>query len=66
MRHDFTKDLPLWSEPEAQAVLTSICAKHGVDPDILRELVRIEREYQHMGRAHGIYEEFDDALSRMA
>ena len=66
MPHDFTDELPLWSEPEAQAVVASICAKHGVDADVLRDLVRIEREHQHKGRAHGIYEEFDEALSRIA
>ena len=63
---DFTDELPLWSETEAQGVLANICTKHGVDPDVLRDLVRIEREYQHMGRAHGIYEDFDEALSRIA
>lgn len=65
MPHDFTDELPLWSEPEAQAVLASICEKHGVSSDVLRDLVRIEREYQHMGKALGIYGEFDEALSRI-
>ena len=66
MPHDFTDELALWSEPDAQAVLATMCAKHGVDPDVLRALVRIERAYQHMGKALGIYGEFDEALAGVA
>ena len=45
MPHDFTDELPLWSEPDAQAVLASICVKQGVDPDVLRELICIKRQF---------------------
>lgn len=58
-------DLPLWSDNDAYSVLEELCATHQVPIDVLKELVAIERQHQHRGRAHGITEEFDSAFEQM-
>ena len=65
MDDEFTADLPLWTDEEAYARLQEICARHAVPVEVFQELVGIERRHQHRERARGIYEEFDNAFSRM-
>jgi hypothetical protein len=62
---DLTSDLPLWADQEAYALLKEICASHSVPMEVFQELVGIERRHQHRERARGIYDEFDNAFSRM-
>lgn len=65
MDDEFTADLPLWTDDQAYALLKEICARHEVPVDVFQELVGIERRHQHRERARGIYEEFDNAFTRM-
>ncbi|MDP1645605.1 MAG: hypothetical protein Q8L71_08915 [Thiobacillus sp.] len=51
----FLGDLPLWSDPNARAVLEELCVKHGVPMDVLEELVGIQRERSGEERAHNVY-----------
>lgn len=65
MDDELTADLPLWADYDAYALLQEVCTRHGVPVDVFRELVTIERRHQHREKAHGIYDEFDDAFTRM-
>lgn len=57
-------DLPLWSDETAAGILAEVCEKHGVPPDVLTDLVTLQRERQHQERAHGIYPRFEEILGR--
>lgn len=61
----FLGDLPLWSDPNAHAVLEALCAKHGVPIDVIEELVGIQRERSGEERAHNVYPRIEEVLSRM-
>lgn len=61
----YLSDLPLWADEEAQAVLETVCKKHGVPIDVLTELVMVQRERQHQERAHGINQRFEEILGRI-
>ncbi|MFB9324400.1 DNA modification system-associated small protein [Paenibacillus aurantiacus] len=45
-------------------LLVEICNKHGVDPQYLRELFMIEKEYadKNMARRRGIYERITECI----
>jgi hypothetical protein len=58
-------DLPLWQDKNVNEILEGLCNKHGVPIGVLKDLVNIEREHQHKERAHGIYDDFDNTLSKM-
>jgi hypothetical protein len=62
---DELNELPLWGDNDAYGVLEKLCATHRVPIDVLKELVKIERQHQHRERAKGIYEEFDSAFEQM-
>ncbi len=61
----YLKDLPLWADKEAQAVLEKVCEEHKVPVDVITELVMVQRERQHQERAHGIYDRFAEILGRI-
>ena len=64
--HDgYLKDLPLWADEKAKAVLERVCAQHNVPVDVITELVTVQRERQHQERAHGIYDRFAEILGRI-
>lgn len=58
-------DLPLWSDGDAHAIFLEACRVHRVDPDLFAELVALQRKYQNMQRARGIYEDIDYVFERM-
>lgn len=61
----FLGDLPLWSDPNARAVLEELCVKHSVPIDVLEELVGIQRERSGEERARNVYPRIEEVLSRM-
>ena len=65
MSDTFLGDLPLWSDPNARAVLEALCVKHGVPIDVIEELVGIQRERSGEERAHNVYPRIEEVLSRM-
>ena len=58
-------DLPLWSDPTANAVLEKICAEMAVPMDVIAELVGLQRSRQHQERAAGIYQRIEEILGRI-
>lgn len=61
----FIGDLPIWADEEAHEILLKACEKHKVNPDLFAELVALQRKYQSMQRARGIYEDIDYVFERM-
>jgi hypothetical protein len=61
----YLNDLPLWADDRARTEMEKVCEKHGVPPDVLAELVTVQRERQHQERAHGIYQRFEEILGRI-
>jgi hypothetical protein len=61
----YLSDLPLWADDQAQAVMEKVCKKYEIPPDVLAELVTVQRERQHQERAHGIYQRFEEILGRI-
>jgi len=59
-------DLPLWADDDAKQVLNDIASKHGIDIDVLAELVLLQRERQHQERARGINARIEEILGRVA
>lgn len=43
-------------------LLYDLCQKHGVNPDAVEELLKIEKEYQLRERRHGIYDRLRDSI----
>ena len=64
-QEEILNDLPLWSDPEARAVLEAVAARHGVPTDVITELVALQRARQHQERAAGIYPRFEEILGRV-
>ncbi|AMD91370.1 DNA modification system-associated small protein [Desulfovibrio fairfieldensis] len=65
MSEIYLRDLPLWTNDSARAILEKICAEMNVPIDVLTELVVLQRERQHQERAAGIYPRFEEILGRM-
>lgn len=65
MPNDSFQDLPLWTDPEAAAVLDTLCQEHKVPRDVLDDLVEIVRDRLHQERRHGITDAFAEVLGRM-
>jgi hypothetical protein len=61
----FLGDLPIWSDEEARQILENICAKFNVPPDVIYDLVALQRERQHQERAAGVYERIEEIIGRM-
>lgn len=61
----FLGDLPLWSDPDARAVLEKLCEKHAVPMVVLEELVGIQRERAGEERARNVYPRIEEVLSSM-
>ena len=57
-------DLPLWSDPETNRLFEKMCSEAGISPSQIKELISLLREYQHMDRARGIYDDMDIFLSQ--
>lgn len=47
------------AEPE---ILAELCRKHGLEPKLLEELIKIEKRCQHMERRHGIFDELKRSI----
>ena len=43
-------DLPLWGQEDAHRLLCEICTKHSIDPRVITELVKWEREQRGSAR----------------
>ena len=56
-----TKELPIFQSTDARRVLREACEKHGVTPELLRDLIRLQRKYTGE-RQLGISSEFDSIL----
>jgi len=39
-----------------------VCAKHSVKPEVVSELLKIEREYQLQNKRHGIYDRLRECI----
>lgn len=48
---------------EADAVLDDICAKEGVDPRLIRQLLQLEQDYTGMRRRRGLFDELDAMIA---
>lgn len=59
------KDLPIWADPDARKVLERLCKQFNVPPDVIEDLVLIQRERQYQERADGIYPAITETLDRM-
>lgn len=53
----------LFMAPEADAVLDDVCAKEGVDPRLVRQLLQLEQDYSGMRKRRGLFEDLDAAIS---
>lgn len=53
-------DLLLWSDPEANKLMEEIAGEHGVEVEVLAELVAWEREQQERTRRRGMIDTFDE------
>jgi hypothetical protein len=58
----YLSDLPLWADDDAKEVLIALCEAHRVSPEVITELVTVQRERQHQERAHGINKRFEEIL----
>lgn len=56
------RDLPLWGDEAAQAVLEAVCLKYKVPVEVITELVMVQRERQHQEKARGINPRFEEIL----
>jgi hypothetical protein len=56
------KDLPIFKDPKARAVLGEACKKHGVSVELLKGLLEIQRDNAGRGRQMGITEDFDSCF----
>lgn len=56
------RDLPLWGDEDAQAVLHAMCEKHNVPLEVITELVIVQRERQHQEKARGINPRIEEIL----
>jgi hypothetical protein len=65
MPEDNLEDLPLWVDPEAQAVLDELCERYRVPQDVLEQLVAIVRDRLHQERRHGINDAFAEVFGQM-
>ncbi len=43
-------------------LLEQLCRQHGISPELVRQLLRIEREHQFQERRHGINEELRQCI----
>jgi hypothetical protein len=43
-------------------LLQSLCARQGIKPELVEELLRIEKEYQLQNRRHGIYDRLRECI----
>ena len=45
------------SKSDQSELLRELCRKHGLEPKVVEELIKIEKQSQHMERRHGIFDE---------
>lgn len=62
---EYIEDLPLWADDEAKKIFQALADKHEVPVDVISELVMLQKEKLSSGRARGIYDSFDEVLSRV-
>lgn len=46
-----------------QEILKSVCGDHGVEPDLIESLIKIERESQLRSR-HGVYDALESEIKK--
>lgn len=56
-------DLLLWSDPEANKLMEEIAGEHGVEVEVLAELVAWEREQQERTRRRGMIDTFGEIFN---
>ena len=44
------------SKSDQSELLQELCRKYGLEPKVVEELIKIEKQCQHMERRHGIYD----------
>jgi len=47
---------------EEEALLSSVCQRHGVSFEMMRRLRELEEEFGHLRRRHGLPEEMRDVI----
>lgn len=57
------KDLPLFRNPEAKAVLQKACRDQGITLTLLHDLLEAQRKYAGSGRAQGITADYDSCIA---
>ncbi len=57
------KDLPLFRDESARKLLRGACNKHGINLDLLQDLLEIQRGYAGSGRQHGISQDFSARIA---
>lgn len=55
--------VPAFADPEAQAILSEICAKYDVSTDLLRDLADRVAGHTGSGRANGVMGDVEDVMS---
>ena len=55
MNNDELKDLPLWGDPETNTLFEQLCEESGIPSSQIRALLALQRRFNHMERARGIY-----------
>ena len=56
------RELPIFNDPKARAVLDAACRKHNVTVTLLRELVEIQRQNVGRGVQLGITGDFEECI----
>jgi hypothetical protein len=57
------RELPLFKDERAAAVLEELCAQHGLDLPLIKKLIDIQRDNLGRGKQIGITQEFSAVLS---
>ena len=56
------KRLPIFCQSDARRVVEDACNEHGISPNLLEELVELERDHVGMARREGITDGLDAIL----
>ncbi|ELT3989355.1 DNA modification system-associated small protein [Pseudomonas aeruginosa] len=65
MIEDGLGELSLWKDAAASKILEELSQKHSVPISVLKELVSLQRENAHKGKARGINDNIDMILDQM-
>lgn len=51
-------------QEEEHKLLEELCAKEGIDPSLVEQLLQIEKDKSGLMRRHNLFQEIDMALKR--